>query len=65
MGHSHHHTHGSAQNHALDNAQNHVHDHAPAAEPLFSLLQLSALQRLGGASCIVIVLWAAVFWALT
>lgn len=55
---------------------NHPHDHhghahaAPAvavarrADPGFSLLRLSALQRLAGAGVIIAVLWLAVLWAL-
>jgi hypothetical protein len=35
-----------------------------AAEPHFSLLRLSAGQRLGGASVIIAALWLAVWWAL-
>ncbi len=35
-----------------------------AAEPHFSLLRLSAGQRLAGASVVLVFLWMAVWWAL-
>ncbi len=49
------------------------HDHAPhihgepvvlPARPPFSLLRLSAMQRLAGALSMILVLWAGVWWAL-
>ncbi len=38
--------------------------HAIAAEPHFSLLRLSAGQRLLGAGLVIVGLWLAVWWAL-
>jgi len=42
----------------------HVHRYAEAAEPAFSLLRLSAVQRLAGAGVVAALLWLAVWWAL-
>jgi hypothetical protein len=56
-----------------DHDHSHDHDgHAHAAsasavrraDPGFSLLRLSALQRLAGAGVIIALLWLAVLWAL-
>ena len=53
--------------------QDHSHDHGHAhpaaavvrrADPGFSLLRLSALQRLAGAGVIIALLWLALLWAL-
>jgi hypothetical protein len=40
------------------------HHHAIAVEPRFSLLQLSAFERLAGAGVMIVALWLAVWWAL-
>lgn len=66
-GHDHVHDHGPHE------AHNHSdHDHHPqaleparAAQPGFSLLRLSALERLAGAAVALALLWIAVIWALT
>ncbi|MFC4174736.1 hypothetical protein ACFOYU_22230 [Microvirga sp. GCM10011540] len=45
----------------------HHHDHAHravAAAPTFSLLRLSAWERLGGAAILLADLWLLVFWVL-
>jgi hypothetical protein len=42
----------------------HPHRHAVAAEPGFSLLRLSAAERLAGAGLIAGLLWLLVWWAL-
>ncbi|MDH7799801.1 MULTISPECIES: hypothetical protein [unclassified Beijerinckia] len=69
--HDHHHSSASGHGHSHEHAHDHAHEaavlapvHARAAIPGFSLLRLSAGQRLAGAGLIVIALWAAVFWAL-
>lgn len=44
----------------------HSHSHAPAPrEAGFSLLRLSALQRIGLTLIVVTLLWGGVFWALS
>ncbi len=57
---------------AEDHAQNHdhAHDHAHGAaeerqDAAFSLLRLSAAQRLGIVLVLVVALWAGVRWALS
>jgi ABC-type nickel/cobalt efflux system permease component RcnA len=68
--HDHHHSASHDHNHA--HGHSHVHGHSGAAAPVlarpavpgFSLLRLSAGQRLAGAGLIVLALWGAVFWAL-
>jgi hypothetical protein len=42
----------------------HSHSHAPR-EARFSLLRLSALQRIGLSLIVVALLWGGVFWALS
>jgi hypothetical protein len=63
-----------AEDHAHDHAQNHnhKHDHAHAhgaaverQDAAFSLLRLSAAQRLGIALVLILALWAGVRWALS
>ena len=44
-----------------DHARRH---HAEAAAPTLSLLRLSAVQRLAGASVGVVALWALVLWVI-
>ncbi|MCW2285307.1 hypothetical protein M2323_003204 [Rhodoblastus acidophilus] len=47
-------------------AHAHSHNHAPAPrEASFSLLRLSALQRIGLTLIVVTLLWGGVFWALS
>jgi hypothetical protein len=51
-----------------EHAHSHAHSHAPAAPPReagFSLLRLSAAQRIGLALIAVALLWGGVFWALS
>ena len=45
-------------------SQPHVHRHAASLEPGFSLLRLSAAERLAGAGLIAGLLWLLVWWAL-
>jgi hypothetical protein len=40
------------------------HHHAVSTQPHFSLLRLSAAERLAGVSILIAALWAAVWWAL-
>jgi hypothetical protein len=40
------------------------HNHAVSPQPHFSLLRLSALERLAGVSIVLSALWLAVWWAL-
>jgi hypothetical protein len=42
----------------------HAHRHATPVEPGFSLLRLSAVERLAGVGVIAALLWLAVWWAL-
>jgi hypothetical protein len=53
--HGHAHAHGGAHHH---------HDHAHVAAPPLSLLRMSLVERLAGASAVVVAIWLAVFWAL-
>jgi hypothetical protein len=46
-------------------AVSHHHHHIAVAVPRFSLLRLSALERLGGVAIILCGLWGAVWWALS
>lgn len=41
-----------------DAMHTHTHPHAVALGPTWSLMRLSALQRLAGASVVVVMLWA-------
>jgi hypothetical protein len=41
-----------------------IHSAAPAPSPGFSLFRLSALTRCAGATILIALLWAAVYWAL-
>ncbi len=41
----------------------HAHTHRAAMTPSFSLLRLSAVERIGSAAVLVLLLWGAVFWA--
>jgi len=55
--------------HSDNHTHSHGHTHPAAAvvrraDPGFSLLRLSALQRLAGAGVIIALLWLAVLWAL-
>jgi hypothetical protein len=45
-------------------SQSPAHRHAAAVEPGFSLLRLSAAERLAGAGLISGLLWLMVWWAL-
>ncbi len=45
-------------------SESHAHRHATPVEPGFSLLRLSAVERLAGAGMIAAALWIAVWWAL-
>ncbi|MDT2023825.1 hypothetical protein [Methylocella sp. CPCC 101449] len=65
------HHHSASHDHGHAHGYSHAHGHAAAAQilarpavPGFSLLRLSAGQRLAGAGLIVLALWGAVFWAL-
>jgi hypothetical protein len=54
--------------HAHDDAHDHRHGPAPAPArraPGFSLLRLSALQRLGIVAVALVALWSGVRWALS
>ncbi len=42
----------------------HAHRHATPVEPGFSLLRLSAAERLAGVGVVAALLWLAVWWAL-
>jgi hypothetical protein len=44
----------------------HLHLHSPAVHPRapFSLLRLSIVERLAGASVLIALIWGGVFWAL-
>ncbi|MBM3596348.1 MAG: hypothetical protein FJX31_11460 [Alphaproteobacteria bacterium] len=69
------HVHHHGPGHTHDHGHDHSHDHnhgaphalpaARAAEPGFSLLRLSALQRLAGVAALLALLWIAVAWALS
>jgi hypothetical protein len=52
--------------HAHADGVAHVHRHAPAPafRPGFSLLRLSAVERLAGAAAVAALIWAGVWWAL-
>lgn len=67
------HTHPDLARHDHANHDHSHHDHAPhshgepvvrPARPPFSLLRLSAMQRLAGALAMSLALWAGVWWAL-
>ena len=45
-------------------SQSHAHRHATPVEPGFSLLRLSAAERLAGVGVVSALLWLAVWWAL-
>lgn len=45
-----------------EQADPHAHAHRPPER--FSLLRLSAFERLAGAAAVVALLWASVYWAL-
>jgi hypothetical protein len=51
--HAHHHGH----------SHGHDHTHRVAMKPPFSLLRMSAVERIGAAAVLVVLLWGAVFWA--
>jgi len=55
---------GGMASHSHEHAHSHAHA-APPREAGFSLLRLSALQRIGLALVIVTLLWGGVLWALT
>jgi hypothetical protein len=40
------------------------HHHVASTQPHFSLLRLSAAERLAGVSIVIAALWLAVWWAL-
>jgi len=42
----------------------HDHPHAPQIQSTPSLLRLSAAERLAGVALMVVLLWAAIFWAI-
>jgi hypothetical protein len=57
MSHGHHH-----HAHERHSHEHHAHEHrAIAAAPTFSLLRLSAGQRIAGAAVVLLVLWLLVF----
>lgn len=62
---AHAHDHAAHSHSAHDHA---AHGHAPHAHPPtppgFSLLRLSAAQRLAGALALIAVIWTGVFWAI-
>lgn len=67
-GHAHHdhgpaHGHGHSHGHAIP--QEHAATRAPASRGGFSLIALSALQRLALAAIPVVLLWGITFWALS
>ncbi len=59
-------THARTHIHAHEDGVAHDHGHAatPTFEPGFSLLRLSALERLAGAAALAVLIWAGVWWAL-
>jgi hypothetical protein len=68
--HAHDHDHGHENGHVHDGDHGHAHLHARVSVavashlPGFSLLRLSALERLAGAAALAGLIWAGVFWAL-
>lgn len=65
--HGHTHSHGYRHGHAHDHAagDHHGHAHNPdLVAPTFSLLRLSAIERLAAALALSAAIWAATWWAL-
>jgi hypothetical protein len=59
------HSHDHAHNHSHAHGDHHGHAHDPSlVSPAFSLLRLSALERLAGAGALSALVWLGVWWAL-
>jgi hypothetical protein len=52
-----------AHTHHHGHSHGHAHRHRVPMTPAFSLLRLSAVERIGAAATLVVLLWGAVFWA--
>ena len=57
------HDHDHDHDHLHDRGHGHAHDPSLIAAP-FSILRLSALERLAGAAAFSALIWAGVWWAL-
>jgi hypothetical protein len=61
-------THLEAHDHSHPHEPGHVHAHPARAADVspagFSLLRLSAVERVGGAALIAALIWSGVWWAL-
>lgn len=63
--HDHDHDHDHTHDHVAGDHHGHAHDPAAVVAPGVSLVRLSALQRLAGATFLSALIWTAVRWAMS